>query len=727
MKTFKYLVYTLAAALTVASCAKEKENEYQAAPAPKGDEVIFAPISELENFDKVTGVVSLTGNEDGYFNVFLKREKAEKMSLVQVESSADEIFTVPSSAIFEKGEKLTAIKIEFDPEEIESQKAYDFTLTISGAPVSKYAVSTINFQAGDVLPLEWHKWKKGHMTEGFWGEEEDEDMYYAVVDADKDSKELFASFAGESDPITAFQKEWKPGDNSYLDLYCYIENCFDTMGDADPTNYYFTWHLKDNSISIAPQYMGWTNSAGVPVYFSDATHFYMAYYGWDYDRALQVMKNNNIALPYYDGNGGFYLADWYITNFQTGNGYQFGGNPDVFIAEGFVRTVDYNPSKEVYTYKDFMSGSVESIGLDDNWDDQVLQINEYAASSDDKALYYLPDYFGEDLGLAFTGPLQGNLKDGLPIQGVANEQPTGMEYGGKPLFAVVTGGKITVEDGSYVFTIKVQYETMVPSEDDPEKLVVFGTLPEVEEIFTSSYVAEYYSDYQIEPVKSKRDLFGVYKATASSFLNGPLDIELTITEGYWSEDRTEQYINISGITGGNLPIDDTVYALYEDGLIVIEAQTFFGPYMAGAYYCLVDPLASADQATSTNLIGGIYTDPDTKAQKLVFVGDGSFTDGFYFYPYSTSSGPAGTFDFVFDVFADYTGHEVIEEEVDEPAAAPAKLSLPKNSKPAVSFDGNMLRNLGKKSHKAVPSRSFALTFPERGSRNLEPKSFVSIR
>ena len=726
MKTFKYFVYTLAAVIAFASCAKEQENEYKATPAPKGDEVQFAQISDHAAFDKTTNVISLTDNEDGFFEVFLTREKADKMALVEVESEADEIFTVASSAIFEKGEKTAAIKIEFDPEDIVAQKSYDFTLTISGEPVSKYAVSQISFQAGDVLPLEWHAWKKGTMTEAFWGETEQEQMYYAVLNSDAASLALFKSFAGEKDPITAFLKAWEPGENSVLDLYCYIENCFDTMGDADPTDYYFTWHLADNSISIAPQYMGWTNSAGNPVYFSDATHFYMAYYGWDFDRALQVMKNNNIALPFYDGNGGFYLADWYITNFQTGNGYQFGGAYDVFIADGFVRTVDYNPSAEVYAYKDFMEGSVESIGLGVEWDDQPLMINEYAASSADKALYYLPDYFDDDLGLAFTGPLQGNLKDGAPIQGVANEQPTGMEYGGKPLFAVVTGGKITIDAaGNYVFTIKVQYETMAPSEDDPEKLVVYGTLPEVEEVFTSNYVAEYYSDYQLEPVKGKRDFYGTYRATAFSLLYGPYETTLEVAEGGWNEDRTEQYVAISGLFG-DPDFNDTVYAEYEDGFLVIPSSgiNVFGDQLSvigGAYYLnVVAPLASADFETESDMIGGIYTDPDTKEQKLVFVGDGSFVDGLYFYYLAYPSQSSTKFiNYVWNIFADYTNHEVITEEVEE--AKPTVRSIRKSGS-FVPFDGNELRSLGKKSNKTAIARSFALSFTERSDRSMEPKS-----
>ena len=718
MKTFKYFVYTLAAVIAFASCAKEQENEYKATPAPKGDEVQFAQISDHAAFDKTTNVISLTGNEDGFFEVFLTREKADKMALVEVESVADEIFTVPSSAIFEKGEKTAAIKIEFDPEDIVAQKSYDFTLTISGEPVSKYAVSKISFQAGDVLPLEWNKWKKGTMTENWWGETEQEQMWYAVLDGDAASKTLFKDFAGEKDPITAFKKAWTPAAGQFLDLYCYVESCFDTMGDADPTDYYFTWHLKDDSILIAPQYMGYTHSSYGPVYFADIISWDMAVWGDTYEEAIAWVKTTAYPTAYYDGNGGFYLASVYFVSAGT-----FARDvQDVFIADGFVRTVNYNPSAEVYAYKDFMEGSVESIGMEDEWDEQPLLINEYAASSADKALYYLPDYFGPDFGLAFTGPLQGNLKDGAPIQGVANEQPTGGEYGGKPLFAVVTGGKITIDAaGNYVFTIKVQYETMAPSEEDPEKLVVFGTLPEVEEIFTSNYVAEYYSEYQIEPVANKRDFYGTYRVTVNS-LYGPYESVIEVSEGGWNASRTEQYVNISGLLG-DPDFNDTVYASYSKGYLVVAATTnLFGAQLSmvgGApFYNAVEPLASADFETQTALIGGIYTDPKTKAQKLVFVGNGSYTDGLYFYYLAYPNQNSTKFiSFIWDIFADYTNHEVITEEVAD-SAAPTVRSINRTGK-FVPFDGNELSSLGKKSNKTVVARSFALSFPATRSMDIQ--------
>lgn len=701
MKTVKYIVYALAAALAFAACASEKE--YTPTPAPIGDEVTIVPITEL---------VSLTDTADvlNYFDITLIRVKKDKAVLVQVDSEADEMFSIPTSVIFPAGKDTTVIRVTFDRADLVSQKRYDFTVSISGEAVSKYAISTISFQAGDVLPLKWHKWMKGVLTEGWWNEVEEEYMYYAILNSTPEARALFESLLGESDPITAFISAWTPAEGEAFDLYCYIESTFDTSGEVDPIDYYFTWHLADNSISIAPQWMGYC-------YLLDAAHYAMEAAGWDEAKAIAWAKGAGYALPYYDGNGGFYLADWFMTDVAGGKGYQFGGTPDLFIADGFVRNVNYNE----YYYKDLAVGSVTSEGLDDAWDDQVLKFNEYPDNSG-KTIYYLPDYFGAGKGLAFAGPHVGEIVDGAPIQAVANEQATGMQYGGKDLYAVVIGGSVSVSDDATVFTIQVQYETMAPSEDDPNKLVVYGTLPIVNEVFTVSEKATYYGSYQAEPVENKNDFFGVYDGVATYYTAAGFvekDITVTIEEGGWSSDRREQYVLISGLSAyAQASIgSDTIEALYEDGFIKISAQTFFLPYVyAGKYYCLVDPYSTTD-GTTGDIICGVYTDSKTKAQKLIFVGNENTSDCLNFYLAKSNGALAADIDYVMDISLDYTGHEPLVEDEEEEAVtheiAPSRISKPANLAPKSEYK---VKRSGKKAQ-----RSFALSFSE--GKSFELKSF----
>lgn len=311
MKNIKnYLFVALAAVLSagIFSCTEEAPA-YEPAAKPTTAEVFFS--SELASSYEVRNM--------SQFSVPVSRIDSVAELTVPVKATCDAtIFTAPASVTFKAGQATADYVISINEEAIELNTPYEFSLEI-GEQTTEYGVNSYAFTAMAALP--WIKFATGHMTEGWWGEEEDETMYYQQI-----TETL---------------------------RYCYITNCFDTEGAATPTNYYFYWDTETNFLSIPMQYMGYTNGDGYKVYFGDGAAFYEAYYGLEYlhdkgfaDGADFLYNYYGDPRPYYDGNGGFYLADYFFfdpAGDKAGKGYQFGGDMDVFIAEGFTRK-DYTVS-----------------------------------------------------------------------------------------------------------------------------------------------------------------------------------------------------------------------------------------------------------------------------------------------------------------------------------------------------------------------------------------------
>lgn len=385
----------------VAACV-EKAPAYEPAAPTATDEVYF-PQGQPSNVD-----LKLAG---GTITVNVSRIKTTSAADIALNVTADKIFNVPSSVSFAAGESKTSITITYDVADLTDDATYPFALELTDQ-TSDYGISSYSFNG--IVPASWIKWNKGHMTEGWWGEEEDETLYYQDLGNDV----------------------W----------YCYISNCFDTMGDAVPTNYYFYWDKKTNYLNIPMQYMGYTNSNGYKVYFGDPEAFYRDVY--EYDDEL-LIKNGYEGVadyayqsdprPYYDGNGGFYFYVWYFFSKEDkkGSGYDFGDSFDMFVADGFVRTVDYNTA---YDYKGAYTVDVVAESLNG----EEFQTGLFKTEKD-STVFYVGNYFAEGSGLAFIVPEDqydeelGRTADGAEIVAGENEQYTGVDLWGKEL--VVNIGK----------------------------------------------------------------------------------------------------------------------------------------------------------------------------------------------------------------------------------------------------------------------------------------------
>ena len=302
MKTLRNIFSVMLATVAMTgffSCTEESPV-YEPAKVESGAQVYFSQDVVAVTDYNIRGVESLP--------IQVNRVNKEADASIAVEATCDcPAIKFPAEVKFAAGEATANYVITIDQTGIAENTPYSICLKLT-ADTTAYGVCKYEFKVASNLP--WIKFSKGHMTEAWWGEEEDETMYFQQV--------------------------------SETMRYCYISDCFDTEGGAVATDYYFYWNTATNEISVPMQYMGFTNG-GLPVYVSDAAAFFEGYYGNDKlvangykDAADYAYNAQGYNRPYYDGNGGFYLGDFYYYDPQgekAGSGFQFGGTQDCFIAE----------------------------------------------------------------------------------------------------------------------------------------------------------------------------------------------------------------------------------------------------------------------------------------------------------------------------------------------------------------------------------------------------------
>lgn len=460
---FKSLIVLAAVSAAAVSC--KETNEYEWAEEVGNAEVYF-PLDLASSYN--------LKDYDGSLSVKVKRVKTEDQLTVPITIASDAIFTAPSSVTFTAGSSDAVIAISYDLNKIEDGKEYPISITLGDAN-TPYGLSSYEFSVS--IPATWNVWRKGHVYEIFWGEDETETMYYQDLGNDV----------------------W----------YCYIENCFDTGGGASPQNYYFYWDKKTNYLQVPFQYMGYTSSYG-KVYVSDAENVYKALYGGDEyfkeegleSAAHYCYEVKGYNRPYYDGNGGFYLGDWYMFGPDAGDyfgaGYQYGGEQDYFIAEGFVRTVYYNDEKHIGASSALYDGVAASMFFSsdnggtpeefnaslrydasylESYVDEEGNLNADKIPDDLTTTYYLADWFGADSCLAFTAPVVEKLKDGSKISDVENDQATGISVFGNDIYVQVENGEFSFAADNKFPTLSIRLEVYSKNKDG-EKVYDFGTLTE---------------------------------------------------------------------------------------------------------------------------------------------------------------------------------------------------------------------------------------------------------
>lgn len=599
-KAIKYLALASAMVLGLAACV-QKAPQYEPADAVGNAEVFFSP--------NLPATYNLKGNE-GAFSVTVNRVQNTGSLTVNLNSSAPEIFSVPSSVTFDSGAKTAAFDITFDPASLEEDVTYPFTVTLANE-VTPYGASEYSFTAS--IPAAWIKFATGTLTEDWWGEVEPKmTLWYQDID-----------------------------DHTRL---CKIENCFghDTGPSYDVQDYVFYWDTETNYLSIPMRYMGYTNANGFKVYYGDAESFFRDVYEYD-DELMQKNGYKDVAdyaynaqgytRPYYDGNGGFYLASWYFFSKEDnkGSGYSFGDSVDTFICDGFVRITDYNDEKHFGASSALYEGIMESLLFSTDGEpiefEQSLRYDaeyefdaeKFDPEKDDVVMttYYLADYFDEGQCLAFSAPIPELIEDGSEIVDVDNEQAAGVKLIGYDLYAKIKKGTITVpeaEEGEEVFpTFEI---TVAVYTKDAEGNVVhdFGS---VKEVFTA---LEYGKDnYTLDDLYGayKEDYLGDWVFFSKDFFDDGAEYAYdgVIEDAGQDEDGAEllKITNLSGVNG-LLGLKDEMIAKWDSdyGLVFLYGQdldpiTYQGQELGVSVYPF-DPDAQKSYSQANSLIGGITED-----------------------------------------------------------------------------------------------------------------------
>lgn len=583
MKAYKLFNIALAASLLFAfSACTEKAPAYEPAAEPTTAQVYFDTVSPTDfNLNTAGGVISVP----------IHRAKTTGELSVPVSLSADPAFKGPSTVSFASGSADTKYEITYDLADFQEEVVYNLTLTINGE-TSEYGVSQRELTAS--IPASWTKFGTGTLEEVAWGETETKKTVY------------YRDF------------------NDHIRL-CKIEKCWGASGDAVPQDYTWYWDTKTNYCYVPMQFMGWTNGDGLGVYESDAANFYIPYQGWEADIPLfsdyyfewapAWMEKNGFSVPKYDGNGGFYLADWlYIVDggVPTGRGYQFGGDQDFWIGDGFVRITDYNDDKHFGASSALYDGIASSMffSADGQAPAEFEQSMRYDADYDYEegltTTYYLTEYFSAEHSLAFTAPVPEDLADGAEISDVDNEQPTGCFVFGNEVYVTVKKGAVVLPEDEefpeFDFTLKVYAK-----DAEGNTVYDFGNVSDV-------FVAyEYGRDgYTLDDIYGGylEDYLGVWELYSFDYFDQMeyyYDVEISDAG---VDEEGVQWVDINNLSGYGNYFNDVVKAQYTNYALYVYGQDLEADYNGDPIsLVLFDPDSEKIYSSHSNsVLGGICYD-----------------------------------------------------------------------------------------------------------------------
>lgn len=576
MKMNKYFI-ALAGILTfgLVSCTNSDYAPYEPAQKESGAQVYFST--------ELPASYNLKNYEKGSFQFDINRVDASSDASIGLTVEADPAFTVAKSVTFAAGETSASVKVSWDDAKV--VEATDYTIKVSvNDQTTAYGNSAYSFTVSK--PASWIKWKKVHVNEGWWGEEEDEYMYYQDL-----------------------------GDGIRK---CKIENCFDTGGGADPTDIVFTWNTEKNTLDVEKQYMGWEYQAGSPVYFYDWYAYFTTDGGYTPeqlgDRDNFYLKNGD-AYPrgYYDGNGGFYFNMKY---YVPGLG---GWTPDPFdlvaIAEGFVRTTDYNDDNHYGSSSPLLKAAALSSFFGTPEEPAQFETTvRYTMPADpakaESTVFYLGEYFTTGHSLAFNAAATFDengkpvFQPLAPITDVDNDQFTGLTVFGNPVYVSVKGGFVLPpstgsedEFDSFFLILKVYCK-----DETGAKTIDFGTVEE----FVSG-TGELKDGYTLDDVVGGylEDYLGKWQINSFDYFD-----QTEYTYNVNITDAGDSKVKIQNLTGYSSVFDDTVEATWSQGALFLYAQTLAGTYKESPIEMyLFDPDSEKIYKSYSNcVLGGICND-----------------------------------------------------------------------------------------------------------------------
>ncbi len=487
MKTIYNKIYAalVFVALMSPTACVEKAPVYEPAEPVGNAEVYFA--SGL-------GTSYNLKNYDGTLNIEVKRVDTSAEIVVPVTVTADDVFTVPSSVKFLAGSASANVAISYDITKIEEAKEYQISIVI-GSDTTPYGASS--YECVVSVPAPWIKWdgddgtKSGkiHFTEEFWEEEHTVNLlYYDDADGLRHCKIA--------------------GDDACDYTYSDGSKCAGGVW-GNEADFEFTWNTETNKIDVPKQVMFYNTRYGANVYvygWYEYLNIDSQYAGsWNDSATFYEQYGEYYPQSYYDGNGGFYFN---LVYFMPGVGgwdnYEF---DVVGIADGFVRTEDYNDDDHIGASSPLYDGEAESMFFasdttgtsakfetqmryDASYLDDVKEGEEVAEGT--TTTYYLKDYFAEGYGLAFTAPAPELLANGSKISDVENEQFTGIAVFGSAVYVNIWKGSFTFEEGEEFPTANIILK-VYSKDDEGNKVYDFG---QVEEKFVASGAASVGSQFK---------------------------------------------------------------------------------------------------------------------------------------------------------------------------------------------------------------------------------------
>lgn len=318
-----FKIFSLAAiGLAALACTPEELAHQPGEPEVDGCYSVFFPAQEASG----SHTFDPTMERKVTVSVSRKVAKGDITVPFSVVSETPDAFKV-SDIAFKDGQSETTATISFP--DIKSSVTYKMSMVISDPEyASKYNTGATCFDFA-VTCVEWNTFVGEGAAAG-------------------ENKGVLTEFAMD-DP---YEVEMQYYETSFTD----IRFCKLIRGGEDP-DYEFYWNTKTNNLYVPAQYL-FTLSSGTEFWYGDAADFYRKHNSWEsdvelpsdyyFDWAPKWMAKNSFLQPYYDGNGGFYLADFFFgckDGVSTGSGWQFGADDesgmDIFVAAGFVRT-DYS-------------------------------------------------------------------------------------------------------------------------------------------------------------------------------------------------------------------------------------------------------------------------------------------------------------------------------------------------------------------------------------------------
>lgn len=608
MKIFNKL-YLLGLILSIGlfnACQEDALVQPEPSPqTPENCQGIFFPKENKAN-------VELDPNDAKTMEVLIARTKSEGAFTVDlnVENNTDDVFEIPKSISFAAGEDTVSFTVNF-PDAGEG-KGYNLKISVEGEDVVDPYSSFSPFVSTTVTRIKWEPYEHevvymdGAFT-AFFGVANNIPMYVEaeIAELAEVTKYRFKNvykvatgdFAGD-DYIA------EPDEYGIYDGYVYNE-----PGDFDEDNVYYTVievYLEDTDNEDIKKDNVFMASNQIGVDWSYGMITIGSVYG-------NLSSNiDNYPLGTIDGDKITFPGSSLFLNLPAIGTGVAGKSTTIYLnrkayEDEFRSFNDYDYELIEGAISEFESNSVNR----DPWEQDLtkaIDIEPDNRESIYKNLYYLPNLYEEDFGLAFYN------KDGKIT--VPNNQNTGMEVFGKEVYVSASS------------TI----ESKIAKNAKGVDIYTFGLKFHLKDGTELGDFAETFM-YSKDPVKYEvADFVGAYLLTGESqFGDGPIEMEVEIEEGETDNelviigiDWAEEIIATFDSENSTMSIAPQELADVERSNGAIWDMTLYTTDIEG------DVSTSAEMIFTFNMQGNLVLTSDTEADGYLIRSEtaGGWIDGF---------------------------------------------------------------------------------------------------